>query len=405
MKGQGAPRPGWTIRPMDTRPHHAPPAPARPGHAPWLWDIFCQVIDNFGDVGVCWRLTADLAERGHTVRLWLDDPQALTWMAPGALQGRWPGIDVMAWSEASKPCVLDTLAHAQVWVESFGCELPTAFVATRAQAAGGVPPPVWINLEYLSAEGFVERCHALPSPVMSGPAKGWTKHFFYPGFTPATGGLLREPALLGRRSAFDARERQVFLNGLGLGDHGETLVSLFCYDGAPVEQLLAQLDKQAPPVHLLVTDGKARTQVQSVTARAGGGLGRLRVSFLPLLSQTDFDSLLWSCDLNFVRGEDSLVRALWAGQPFVWQIYPQDDGAHRAKLTAFLNTLDAPNVVRDWHAQWNITAPWGDAALPLGDAHPWRAWAQSQQQRLAQQTDLTSALLAFVAAQRLPMRT
>jgi hypothetical protein len=20
------------------------------------WDIFCRVIDNFGDIGVCWRL-------------------------------------------------------------------------------------------------------------------------------------------------------------------------------------------------------------------------------------------------------------------------------------------------------------------------------------------------------------
>ena len=98
------------------------------------WDIFCRVIDNFGDVGVCWRLAADLAARGHTVRLWLDDPQALAWMAPGALQGRWPGISVRAWSDASGPLVLQALSPAQVWVESFGCELPSTFVAARANA-------------------------------------------------------------------------------------------------------------------------------------------------------------------------------------------------------------------------------------------------------------------------------
>ena len=34
---------------------------------PLLWDIFCQVIDNHGDVGVCWRLARELAARGHTV--------------------------------------------------------------------------------------------------------------------------------------------------------------------------------------------------------------------------------------------------------------------------------------------------------------------------------------------------
>ncbi|MEO7887531.1 MAG: elongation factor P maturation arginine rhamnosyltransferase EarP, partial [Polaromonas sp.] len=41
------------------------------------WDIFCKVIDNFGDIGVCWRLAADLASRGHKVRLWVDDASAL----------------------------------------------------------------------------------------------------------------------------------------------------------------------------------------------------------------------------------------------------------------------------------------------------------------------------------------
>ena len=132
--------------------------------------------------------------------------------------------------------------------------------------------------------------------------------------------------------------------------------------------------------------------------QAGDALGRLRVSLLPLLSHTDFDTLLWSCALNFVRGEDSLVRALWAGRPFVWQIYPQDDGAHRPKLAAFLDALDAPPLVRNLHAQWNGLAPWrSDTALPLGDAQQWRAWAQATQQRLAQQTDLTGQLTAFVA--------
>ena len=386
---------------MDLAPQHH----QEPPEALWLWDVFCQVIDNFGDVGVCWRLAADLAARGHTVRLWLDDPQALAWMAPGALQGRWPGIAVCAWSEASSAQVLQALAPAQVWVESFGCELPSAFVAARACRLGEASPPVWINLEYLSAEGFVERCHALPSPVMSGPAKGWTKHFFYPGFTPATGGLLREPGLLERRDAFGSTERSAFLQGLGLADCGEALVSMFCYDGAPVDQLLMQLDAQTQPVHLLVTAGKARAQVERALLQAGDPLGRLRVSFLPLLSQTDFDALQWTCDLNFVRGEDSLVRALWAGQPFVWQIYPQDDGAHRAKLDAFLTAMDAPELVRHCHAQWNGLISWTSGApLPLGTADQWRAWAQATQERLARQADLTSQLTAFVVARRAPVK-
>lgn len=383
--------------------------PLEPAAQPvWTWDIFCHVIDNFGDVGVCWRLCADLAAQGHTVRLWLDDEQALPWMAPGALEGDWPGVTVRPWSQASDPAVLAALAPAQVWVESFGCDLSAAFVTARAQSNVG-RPPVWINLEYLSAESFVERCHGLPSPVMSGQAKGWTKHFFYPGFTPRTGGLLREPGLLQKRSAFDPAARRQWLQSHGIADHGEALVSLFCYASAPAELLLAQLRALNTPVHLLVTAGQASGLVEQALANNPKAPGQVRISYLPLLPQTEFDTLLWACDLNFVRGEDSLVRALWAGRPFVWQIYPQDDGAHQAKLEAFLETLNAPAEAHAWHAQWNGLAPWdAHLALPLDALHAdtqppeagqtggWRVWAQAVPQQLAQQTDLVSQLCDFV---------
>ena len=364
-----------------------------------LWDIFCRVIDNFGDVGVCWRLAADLAARGHTVRLWLDDCQALAWMAPVALKGQWPGITVHPWSDASKPEVLSTLTPAQVWVEGFGCELPDAFVAWRASTQAAAP--VWINLEYLSAESFVERSHGLPSPLMSGPAKGWTKHFFYPGFTPRTGGLLREPDLLAQQKAFGSAERRAFLKGLKVADHGETLVTLFCYSHAPVAGLLRALHGATTGVHLLVTHGQAQGAVHAALATAPQLGEALRITHLPLLSQTEFDQLLWISDLNFVRGEDSLVRALWAGRPFVWQIYPQHDGAHRAKLDAFLSVLDAPRAVREWHSQWNsLDAAGVDFPLPLDNLTPdskaWQAWAAGLAPQLGYQADLVTQLCAFV---------
>jgi len=365
------------------------------------WDIFCRVIDNFGDVGVCWRLAADLAARGHMVRLWLDDAQALAWMAPGALESQWPGITVHPWSDASKPEVLSTLTPAQVWVEGFGCELPDAFVAWRALAQAAAP--LWINLEYLSAESFVERSHGLPSPVMSGPAKGWTKHFFYPGFTPRTGGLLREPGLLTQRCDFGRDQRPAFLQSLGVVDHGEALVSLFCYAHAPVAELLTQLRGWQADVHLLVTHGQAAGAVRAALEQAPQRGEGLRITYLPLFSQTMFDQLLWISDLNFVRGEDSLVRALWAARPFVWQIYPQNDGAHSAKLDAFLSVLDAPKAVREWHSQWNSWDTVGlDFPLPLGNSTPgaaaWQAWAAGLAPRLVQQADLVSQLCTFVQA-------
>ena len=61
-----------------------------------------------------------------------------------------------------------------VVIEAFGCEIPEAFIAAIAQKTNEHKSRlVWINLEYLSAESYVERCHALPSPVLQGPAAGF----------------------------------------------------------------------------------------------------------------------------------------------------------------------------------------------------------------------------------------
>jgi len=157
-----------------------PRPPASPKSAPdqpRLWDIFCHVFDNFGDVGVLWRLGAALAARGQQVRLWIDDASALAWMAPAALEGGWPGVRVMAWADAEHASVCSALPCADVWIEGFGYDIPSGFVAhfaDRIGAQAGMEQPVWINLEYRSAEAYVERNHGLPSPVLSGPARGWS---------------------------------------------------------------------------------------------------------------------------------------------------------------------------------------------------------------------------------------
>ena len=364
-----------------------------------VWDIFCKVIDNFGDIGVCWRLAADLASRGRTVRLWVDDASALRWMAPAGSEG----VRVLPWPQDGTTPDLEAAGFAQqapeVLIEAFGCEIAPDFVAACARVAAQTGrPPVWINLEYLSAEDYVERSHALPSPVQNGPAADWTKWFFYPGFTENTGGLLREPDLLERQTRFD---RAGWLKAQGIDWNGEALVSLFCYEPPALQSLLAQLAQQGlqgRPVRLLVAAGRAAGAVRALAFKENE---RLSISYLPLLSQPEFDHLLWACDLNFVRGEDSLVRAIWAGKPFVWQIYPQQDDVHQAKLQAFLHMLQAPPSLRAFHVAWNsqagpVTAP---APLPL-DLSAWQATAPAARARLAAQDDLVTQLLGFVAKKR-----
>lgn len=358
------------------------------------WDIFCQVIDNYGDLGVCWRLASQLGARGQQVRLWVDDARALSWMAPQGSQG----VQVLPWpQQAPADGVGDVL------IEAFGCEITPEFIAACAyqQRAGG-QKTLWINLEYLSAESYVERCHRLPSPVMSGTGAGLTRWFFYPGFTPATGGLLREPDLLQRQQHFHTHQRAAWRVRHGVAPEA-LAISLFCYEPALLPAWLMQLAQRpaqgGTAAHLLVTAGRASAAVAAATVPT-----QLAISQLAHCSQSAFDELLWACDLNCVRGEDSLVRALWAGQPLVWHIYPQHDDAHHAKLQAFLDWLQAPPSLRQFHWLWNGLPGSADSTpersdFPVLDSatlHSWRECIQHARQRLLTQPDLLTQLLGFV---------
>lgn len=354
------------------------------------WDVFCRVIDNHGDLGVAWRLCADLAGRGERARLWVNDASALSWMAPGG----YPHVQRVHWTDPAPD-----LAPSEVVIECFGCDPPARFVQRMAVMK---PAPVWINLEYLTAEPYAERSHGLPSPVQVAPGRVLEKRFHFPGFTPASGGLLREPGLLDARRDFD---RDHWLHAQRIAPaRDERLVSLFCYANAALLALLGVL--AAEPTLLLVTPGAPAEQVGTLlgaTQRRGG----LRAGYLPYLTQSDYDRLLWACDLNFVRGEDSFVRAQWAGKPFVWQAYAQPDDVHLVKVQAFLDRFlaDAQPALAEplrrlWQA-WN-----GGAATPLSDttALPddpsWRARCETWRDELAGQPDLVTQLIGHVGQTR-----
>lgn len=356
--------------------------------AGWRWDIFCRVVDNFGDLGVCWRLATQLAAREQTVRLWVDDPSALAWLAPDGCAG----VEVIAGRGADADYV-----PGEVVVEAFGGTLaPNVLAAIARRNRGGGARVCWINLEYLSAEAFVARSHGLASPVHGGPAAGVHKWFFFPGFTPDTGGLLREAGLLERRARFD---RADWLARQGLAWKGEPVVCLFCYEPPALGPWLAALARSAASV--LVTEGRAAAALRHALAAMPDSWnpdGALQFRFLPYLSQVEFDHLLWAGDCNFVRGEDSLVRALWAGAALVWQAYPQQDDAHHAKLDAFLDWLQAPAPLRRFHRCWNGI---DGGPLPAAEWGPWRSVVDQARARLLVQDDLVSRLLRFVAEKSL----
>ena len=362
-----------------------------------LWDIFCSVVDNYGDIGVCWRLAVNLAQRGQRVRLWIDDSAPLQWLAPHGHTG----VEVLPWNRPLADTSLP-IEPADVLIEAFGCTLDDAVQARWARQQHS-HPGVWLNLEYLSAESHAERFHRLPSPVMSGPAAGCVKYFFYPGFTPQTGGLLREPDLLLRQQAFD---RTAWRTQWGVPEDAHVL-SLFCYEPPALAQLVQHLHSgpHGARVHALVTPGRTLQAVRailpdalahSLQSQGHACWGPLVLHAMPWLEQVAFDELLWASDFNFVRGEDSLVRALWAGQPFVWQLYPQDDGAHHAKLQAFLDWVQAPSGMRRFHEAWNGAPLATLPPLAQQDLPQWQACVQAARSRLLTQQDLASQLLAHV---------
>lgn len=353
-----------------------------------LWDIFCDIIDNHGDLGVTWRLAQSLAQRGESVRLWLrGDASALGWMAPpGQRSGVHPPVQVMAWDDVPAQVALGA-AVPSVLIEAFGCEPPALWLQHCAQSQATFP--LWLNLEYLSAEPYVERCHGLASPVMSGPAQGQEKWFFYPGFTPKTGGLLhRLNPLPPAQTSADS----------------PAVITLFCYEPPALPAYLDFLHQggMGAGATLRIAPGRAAQAVRQTPSRQAS---LLTLEFLPPCAQTEFDFGLTQSDLNFVRGEDSLVSAIFANRPFIWQIYPQADGAHAAKLAAFLDWLQAPASLRLAHLWWNGLSPNAPTPADLQawfaptERLAWGAAVTKARARCLQQTELTDQLLAFYAHQ------
>lgn len=307
-----------------------------------VWDIFCRVIDNYGDIGVCWRLAKQLAnEHSIYVRLWLDELPALQRIEPRAqftAMQEIDGIQVALWNDQ-----LSISSLGDVVIEAFACTIPDSVHSLLIKAKKESKQPIWINLEYLSAEDWVDGCHKM---VSIEPSSGLKKVFFFPGFTDKTGGLLCEAKVFEQRARFidQINERESFLASLGVNpaDFGENLViSLFSYENPALSSLLEAWTESRLPVLCLVPEGRSVTSIHSslgADLKTGDvfKLGNLSIQIIPFVEQSQYDKLLWACDVNFVRGEDSFVRAQWAQKPFIWHIYPQDEDAHLVKLEAFI---------------------------------------------------------------------
>jgi uncharacterized repeat protein (TIGR03837 family) len=389
-------------------------------------DIFCRVVDNYGDIGVTLRLARQLvAEYGLDVRLFVDDMASFDKIAgelkrtsknPQTVLGelveppariayaRYPSIlrqaqhgqsagrtevlrgviknkpqyqralpSVYHWKNPPNGEFVDFKYTADIVIEAFACEIPATYLS---QMAAALVKPMWINLEYLSAESWVASHHLLPSPH---PRYPMTKYFFFPGFDAKSGGLIREktiqPVMLRQSSTLS--------------------VFAFGYDSPRLNAL----------IEVVVADANVSDVVVAEGVLANTRAANDKIQIVPFVAQPDFDQLLAAHDFLIVRGEDSFVRAQYAGRPFIWQIYPQEEAAHLVKLNAFLDLYcdgmspalatcvcelsawlsgaDLPDTPQQY---------WQNAGFYLTE---WQHHALRWQRHLLKQPDMATNLMAF----------
>lgn len=315
--------------------------------SPIVCHLTCKVIDFFGDIGVAWRIAKQLKiDFNIEVHLLVDDLVTTKRLIPSidlSLQKQTiNGINIchcdFSEDSTSLPPPPDFLFNV------FNIDLPHSYKTLIKRKKSK-----YIAIEYLSAEPWVDNFHLKPS---IDPQSGLIKTYFYPGFTNQTGGLIREKGLFLRREAFDQSRRKKLIQSLG-GDPNLYSISLFYYPIQKIEVFLDVIDHINKPAQFFIP------QYLFDLLKLKNNYQFIHIIPYPFLNHDDFDNLLWSCDLNFVRGEDSWTRAIWAGKPFIWQPYIQENNIHLIKLKAFLKRYyeacdqDLSEILIKMHDDWS----------------------------------------------------
>lgn len=358
-------------------------------HTVWL---FCRVIDNFGDIGVSWRLARQLQqEQGLQVVLWVDDVQALQSLLPAAdvsaCHACYEGITVLQWRDALVADLMQEVPVADVVIETFACDVPDAVRLWMVDK-----PILWLNLEYLTAETWVDDVHLLPS--LQG--NGVKKYFFCPGFSDKTGGVSYEQALLAQERPVNSEKQLQLRQQYGLPSFADSVhVYVFGYADAMWPKWLRMWRHGAQKTVVWLAQGGLLADLQNhfpelnALQQVGDkvSLQQVTVCLVPFVAQSEFDHVLQAADVSVVRGEDSVLRALWQGRVFWWQIYRQEDNAHHIKLQAFWQRcrthgqgLQAACDETVWQAHQALSDEL-NGVRELDDVERAQAWAMVLQQQ------------------------
>ncbi|WP_294657828.1 elongation factor P maturation arginine rhamnosyltransferase EarP [uncultured Fusobacterium sp.] len=303
-------------------------------------DIFCEIIDNYGDIGVVYRTAKELQKifpkskiRAFLNRL--DEFKKINSQVLALPSQNIDGIEYITFDYLRDNA--NELLTAQVIIEAFGCQIPKEYMEIAYDNS-----ELLINLEYLSAEDWIEDFHLQSSPLGRGKLK---KVFFMPGFTEKSGGVIADSNYLERIQR--VLENKEFYEKKYLSDiedrENKIVGTLFSYEKnfTPLLEDLKKLDKN---VVILAMGEKTQDSLRKILKnfsiedfRNSLKYGKIEIRFLNFLNQEEYEELINIVDFNFVRGEDSFIRAVLTGKPYMWHIYCQEEYAHMDKIEGFLD--------------------------------------------------------------------
>lgn len=301
-------------------------------------DIFCDVIDNYGDVGVTYRLAREFSKiyPEAKIRLILNSINEFELMKNNSASFK--NIEVLSFQDIEG---LENIKTANLIIEAFGCDLPEKYLE-RAY----FDSDLLINLEYFSAETWIDDFHLVESPLAKGKLK---KIFFMPGLSEKSGGLVVDKEFL-ETIAKVQKNKKFYLDKYNLAEN-QVIATVFSYE-KNFEKFLEGLAKLKKKITLLIMSEKTQ---KNFTKYFENKEKYDKITFVkcPFYKYDEYQEILALSDFNLVRGEDSFARALILGKPFLWHIYPQEENIHLKKLNDFLDRYSSDEKLKQTFISYN----------------------------------------------------
>lgn len=308
--------------------------------------VLCKVVDNFGDIGVVFRLCRALSElkKNLEIRLVVSNLDSFAKISKGIDSTKtfqeFRGWKVFDWNDSAL-CKKEFSKNPPEFIlECFQCGRPEWLEELLFSPQFNLNVQI-VNVEYLTAESWADDFHLLKSGTRSAKIK---KINFMPGFTKKTGGLILDKnfmrCLSEKKFALNLVKQNLDKKILSEDFSDSFKILIFSY---PKNfDFLASAIKEFSFLKKIIVFVASGAGADSAKI----SLKKFKVDFvcLPFMQQEVWDAFLLLMDFSFVRGEDSFSRCCLFGNPFIWNIYPQEEEFHIVKLNAFLQKIKIPQI-------------------------------------------------------------